>query len=71
MFLIPSGIAFFSLFLSLTRTLLILTIIDLLLLLLLLVVFELCILNEYRSAFATSTLQFGFKQDSPRICAMV
>ena len=26
-------------------------------------VFELCILNEYRAAFATSTLQFGFKQD--------
>ena len=25
-------------------------------------VFEVCILNEYRSAFATSTLQFGFKQ---------
>ena len=25
-------------------------------------VLELCLLNEYRSAFATSTLQFGFKQ---------
>ena len=32
-------------------------------------VFELCILNEYRAAFATSTLQFGFKQDfSPDLC---
>ena len=28
-------------------------------------VLELCLLNEYRSAFATSALQFGFKQGFP------